>query len=182
MGSLRSFEAITDFSPVSGKKITDLKNLLCIFFLTFFPFSLSSQIKVDQGGDDWKGQTEKALEMIAKIDSSKVSIIYKNCDRISFWLGDYSSNYITPDGEKIILVSISDMKLGSVENLAGVLIHEAVHLWILNNNVHTDPLSEEILCYSVEMDFMKKIPNVESWITDHIQNQITYYKNKKLEK
>lgn len=167
-------------SPFYTKKIKSLRKFLFLIFAV--PATLFSQLKIDQGGDGWKEQTEKALDLIAKTDSSKFSMIQKNCDHISFWLGGFSSNHITPEGERIILVSVGDMELASTENLCGVLIHESVHLWIINNNVHVDPFSEELLCYNVELDFMKKLGSVDPWILQHIENQITYYKNKKLQK
>jgi hypothetical protein len=151
-----------------------------IFLLwTFLPLSLLSQPKIDVAGDNWAGRVQMSLDTIQKYDEASHNVINKSVDRISFWMGDFSSNVKTKEGERTILISVNDMGSKSLNNICAILIHESVHLWAEENNVGLNPHDEEILCYSLELELLKRIPDVEPWLLEHAETQIkNHQKNK----
>jgi hypothetical protein len=151
-----------------------------IFLLwVFLPLSLLSQPKIDVAGDNWAGRVQMSLDTIQKYDEASHNVINKSVDRISFWMGDFSSNVKTKEGERTILISVNDMGSKSLNNICAILIHESVHLWAEENNVGLNPHDEEILCYSLELELLKRIPDVEPWLLEHAETQIkNHQKNK----
>ena len=151
-----------------------------IFLLwAFLPLSLLSQPKIDVAGDNWAGRVQMSLDTIQKYDEASHNVINKSVDRISFWMGDFSSNVKTKEGERTILISVNDMGSKSLNNICAILIHESVHLWAEENNVGLNPHDEEILCYSLELELLKRIPDVEPWLLEHAETQIkNHQKNK----
>ena len=133
-----------------------------------------SQIKIDDIGDNWKGKMELAIDLIKTHDPIAYNILINNCNHISFWMANFSS---TQDGSTI-LVSVKDIKLNSVNNLACVLVHESYHLKILNEKITLSPNDEESICYKYEYNFLKKLPNVEEWLLKFIlieSNKTVFY-------
>lgn len=135
-----------------------------LLFILLISLSSYSQIKIDAIGDNWKGKMESAIELIKTHDPIAYGILIKNCNHISFWMANFSS---TQDGSTI-LVSVKDIKLNSINNLACVLVHESYHLKILNENIKLSPNNEESICYNYEYLFLKKLPNVEPWLIKFI--------------
>jgi hypothetical protein len=140
-----------------------------IFLLLFlFPILLPAQIKIDKAGDGWELKTDSALTLIQKYDSTKYKLLLNVCDKIEFWNGDYSTN----DGKKSIVVSIKDVKLNSINNLAAILVHESLHLHYSKTNKILDNKLEENICYRYEFSFLEKLPSVEMWLWRHTLEQI----------
>lgn len=149
---------------------------LLLLFLN--PLLLFSQPQIDQAGDNWAGRVGEAIKLVQSVDPSCYKTIINHCDRVSFWMGGFSSNTITENQERVILIATEDMKIGSVNNIAAALVHESVHLWVLDYKVGMDQDSEELLCYTLELEFLKKVPNVEPFLLTHAQSQLNKYKNK----
>lgn len=147
-----------------------------VFLITLLSFSpLFGQIKVDKAGDGWDLKIDSALALIKNTDSLKYSLLDSVCSNVSFWLSDFSSCSLEGGGR--IYVSNRDVKLNSINNLAAVLVHESLHLYIQKNGIAMDPKKEENYCYKYEMNFVNKLPNAEFWIKIHIQEQIENTQN-----
>lgn len=144
--------------------------VILIFLFTIQSFS---QIIIDDVGDGWKQKVEKCLEVIQKTDSSKYDMAIRQCKRIGFWNGNFS----TTESSDVILISKKDIQSGNINNLSAIIIHESKHLYYRNNNIFLDERVEEILCYQYELDFLKKIPLVEDWLIKHSENMINYYRS-----
>lgn len=144
-----------------------MKNLVfCVFFLPTFLFS---QIQVDKAGDGWDEEVNKALYLIQQTSETHYGNIVKYVKRIEFWNQNYSSN----DGQEVIVIAAKDMKLGSINNIAAVLVHESCH--IILNGSHLNPSKEETECYIYELVFLKKLQNVESDLISHTEHQLENY-------
>jgi len=142
------------------------KLLFCLFLLPTF---LLSQIYVDKAGDGWDIEVKKALFLISKTSPTHYKNIIDNVKRIEFWNQNYSSN----DGQEVIVIAAKDMKLGSINNIAAVLVHESCH--IILNGSHLNPSKEETECYIYELVFLKKLQNVESDLISHTEHQLENY-------
>jgi len=147
--------------------------LLIILFINNLAYS---QIVVDRGGDGWGEKIDSALLLIKKHDPKKYALLNSVCKRISIWGGGFSS---TEDSS--ILISSSDFKVNSINNIACAIIHESLHLYYercremkncpyLLGNVY-----EEKKCYLYEYDFFCKLPNGEDWLDLHIRREIQRY-------
>ena len=141
-----------------------------LFLLLFIVISTTcySQIIVDKAGDGWELKIDSALNLIKKTDSITNNLVHSVCYKIQFWNGCYSTN----DGEHDIIISIGDIKLSSINNLAAVIVHESLHLYLSNRGVELITKVEENLCYRYELDFINKLPNPEPWLIQHTQQQI----------
>jgi hypothetical protein len=142
-----------------------------LLFILLFSISSYSQIKIDDIGDNWKGKIQAALELIKTHDTVSYNMVIKNCKYITFWVADFSS---TQDSSTI-LVSVKDMKLNSINNLACVLVHESYHLKIFNSKIKLLPSEEESICYHYEYNFLQKLSMVEPWLTKHVLTMDNYY-------
>jgi hypothetical protein len=146
------------------------KVLIFLFFL--FPLYSYGQIKIDKAGDGWDLKIDSALSLIKTVDLQKYELLDSVCQEISFWVSDFSSNELSKEGIGRIYVATGDVKLGSINNLAVVLVHESLHLLFLRKGLDLHPVLEENLCYRYELEFIKKLPNVEPWLELHTLRQI----------
>jgi hypothetical protein len=103
-----------------------MKAIFVLIFLTSLP--LFGQIKVDKAGDGWDLKVDSALTLIKTTDSAKYALLDSVCSNVSFWLSDFSSCESEEGGR--IYISVRDVKLNSINNLASVLVHESFHLYI----------------------------------------------------
>lgn len=143
----------------------------------FFPLFSQAQIKIDKAGDFWELRVDSALKLIKSTDSIYYSRIIEVCDQISFWNNYFSSC----DGEKgsrgTIIVSAPDVKSGNIINISAVLVHESAHLKLLMSGMTFETLAEEeIFCYQYELNFLRKIPNVNKSLIKHAEKQIAKLK------
>ena len=67
------------------------------------------------------------------------------------------------------------MNHNSINNIACILVHESRHLMIESGNPKWDENFIEFMCYDYELNFAKKIPNIESWIIQHISSMREKY-------
>jgi hypothetical protein len=148
-----------------------------IFLLVCFSaFPLFGQIKVDKAGDGWDLKVDSALALIKKTDSAKYALLDSVCSNISFWLSDFSSCDLEEEGGRIY-ISVRDVKLNSINNLAAVLVHESFHLYIWKKKILLHPKGEENYCYRYELELVNKLPNLEPWLKLHVIEQIENTQN-----
>jgi hypothetical protein len=143
-----------------------------LFLILLFPTLCLAQPKIDKAGDGWDLKIDSALSLIKTVDLQKYELLDSVCQEISFWVSDFSSNELTKERVGRIYVATGDVKLGSINNLAVVLIHESLHLYFLRKGIELHPVREENLCYLYELEFIKKLPNVEPWLELHTLRQI----------
>jgi hypothetical protein len=143
-----------------------MKQLLqCLSII--LPFTLSSQIKIDDVGEGWKNSIEQALCLIEHVDSAKYQQVITTCNHIGFWNGSYSTTE-----DSTILISNREARYGNITDLAAALVHESMHLYIIQQRQILTPEEEETVCYLYELDFLVKVPGVESWLIQHVLRQL----------
>jgi hypothetical protein len=64
------------------------------------------------------------------------------------------------------------MRRGNIHDLAAALIHESMHLYIIQQRITLSTKQEETICYLYELEFLSKIPNVEPWLIQHVHRQL----------
>jgi hypothetical protein len=133
--------------------------------------SLFGQIKITDVGDGWKGKVEQALDTIKKYDTEKYNLVIESCMVIGYW----NESFSTTEGDTTILISTKDMNFNNIYNIAAILVHESMHLYIKQLYIKIPPNKEEVITYKYELDFLKKIPNVDQWLIGNCIKQITYY-------
>ena len=148
-----------------------MKSLLLI--LLILPNFLFSQIKIDKAGDGWDSKIDSALQLIKKTDIEKYRLLDSVCGKVEFWSSGFSSNEGKYGEKGIILVAVKDVKLNSINNLAVVLVHESLHLHVLQKGYIIIPEQEEAWCYRYELDFIDKLHNPEPWLKQHAITQLT---------
>jgi hypothetical protein len=148
-----------------------VKSLLLI--LLTLPSLLLSQIVIDKAGDGWDRKIDSALMLIKQTDIEKYQLIDSVCSRVEFWSSGFSSNEGSYGEKGIILVAVKDVKLNSINNLAVVLVHESLHLHVLQKGYIITPEQEEAWCYRYELGFIDKLKNPEPWLKQHAITQLT---------
>jgi hypothetical protein len=148
-----------------------VKSLLLI--LLTLPSLLFSQIIIDKAGDGWDSKIDSALQLIKKTDIEKYQLLDSVCGKVEFWSSGFSSNEGKYGEKGIILVAVKDVKLNSINNLAVVLVHESLHLHVLQKGYIIIPEQEEAWCYRYELDFIDKLHNPEPWLKQHAITQLT---------
>ena len=144
---------------------------IVLLVLTLVSVKLTAQIRVYDMGYGWKPKVDSALKIIKTNDVEKYNVIMKYCRTISFWSGDYS----TTEDSNIICISKKDIQYTSINNIAAILVHESKHLEFINTTKIYSEEIEEIVCYEYELNFLKKIENVEPWLIEHAIKMIKYY-------
>ena len=150
-----------------------MKAIFVLIFLTGLP--LFGQIKVDKAGDGWDLKFDSALTLIKTTDPTKYALLDSVCANVSFWLSDFSSCESEEGGR--IYISVRDVKLNSINNLASVLVHESFHLYIWKRKFILSPKEEENYCYRYELELVSKLPNLEPWLKAHVIEQIKNTQN-----
>jgi hypothetical protein len=145
--------------------------LLLLLLIILVSVKLTAQIKVYDMGHNWKPKVDSALLIIKNTDIIKYNNLTKYCKTISFWNGNYS----TVEDSTIICISIKDIEYSSINNISAILVHESKHLEFINTTKIYSEEIEEIVCYEYELDFLKKIDNIEPWLIEHVIKMIKYY-------
>ena len=140
------------------------------WFLTtlLIPLKIFGQIQIDQVGDNWKPQVEEALSLIKTTDTNTFKFVNKHCKKIRFWNGEFS----TVEGSSTVIIAKGDMQLGSVENLACIIVHESKHLEIIQLGLQFPLQYEECICYLWEMDFIEKMKGEPEWVRENCLNML----------
>lgn len=147
--------------------------LLILTYLLFITNLSFGQIKIDKAGDGWDQKIDSALQLIKKTDPEKYQLIDRVCERVEFWSSGFSSNEGSYGKKGTILVAIKDVQLNSINNLAVVLVHESLHLHVLQKGYIIIPQQEEAWCYRYELTFIDKLENPEPWLKQHAISQLT---------
>ena len=130
-----------------------------VFILYFFCLEKCfGQIKIDGGFPEWEILVKKSFELVKQTDSTYHQTLVRNCKRISFWNGPYSTTE-----DKSIVISILDLKSESPNNIACVLVHESKHLELIQTKSLTQS-EEECIAYRYELDFITKLKNPEPYL------------------
>jgi hypothetical protein len=137
------------------------------FLSIILPLSLSAQIKIDDVGEGWKNSIEQALCLIQHVDSAKYQQLITTCNHIGYWNGMYSTTE-----DSTILISNHEARRGNIHDLAAALVHESMHLYIIQHQTILDPKEEETICYLYELDFLVRIHEVEPWLIQHVLRQL----------
>jgi len=146
-----------------------------VLLLCLLPHVLCSQINVHKAGDGWDSIVKQAILLISKTSPTHYKMLIDHVDVIEFWNENYSSNNIV-DGKGVIVVSINDIKLGSLNNIAAVLIHETYHLHMMSLPYIVSGREEEYQAYSFELKFLKLLPNVEPDLLEFTKEQVKLWK------
>lgn len=147
-----------------------MKSFFLLFFVILF-LPIHSQVKIDDVGDGWKLRVDSSVALIRNTDLDKYKVLIEVCDHISYWNGGFS----TIEDSSTILITQKDMLYGSINNIAAILIHESKHLFFLKNKLKLPPHEEELRCYKYELNFLNKVPNVESWLISNAKDKIRLY-------
>jgi hypothetical protein len=139
-----------------------------VIFLLLFNYNVVGQIKVDNVGDGWVEKVNQAISLIKKVDSEKYENLIDVCDHVTFWSGTFS----TTENSHTIMISQADIKNGSVNNVAAVLIHESRHLMFIKLGIKMKEIDEETMAYIYELQFLEKIPGVEQFLIDNAKKRI----------
>ena len=140
--------------------------------LLLMSIGVRAQIKIPDVGDGWKAKVESAIELVHKTDSVSYKVIMSNCKDIEYIVGDRSTCKLP----NTIAINTKDLELGSINNIAAVLVHEAHHLLYYNQMLRFDPDLEEYLCYLREYEFLCKLPDTEDWLFKNCINQLLHYR------
>jgi len=130
------------------------------------PLVASGQIKIDKAGDDWDLKIDSAITLIKQVDSNYYNVLIEHCQHIEIWIGSFSTNY-WDDTTGTIIVSVNDIRLNSINNIAAILVHESCHLLYLKGGVILSEKEEERSCYAYEYFFLLQVPKVEPWLLEH---------------
>jgi hypothetical protein len=144
-----------------------IKNALILLFI-LLSSNLFAQTQIDDVGDGWKLKVDSAINLIKKTSPEHYKQVSEYCKHVSYWMGGFST---TQDSD-IVLISTKDMKIGSVNNIACILVHESHHLYIKSKHIILTPKKEELECYMYEYEFIKKVNNPENWLITHIIKNI----------
>ena len=151
-----------------------MKTIFLLTCLTVFP--LFGQIKVDKAGDGWDLKVDSALTLIKQTDSAKYALLDTVCSNFAVSLSDFSSCDLEEERGRIY-ISVRDVKLNSINNLAAVMVHESFHLYIWKKKILLHPKGEENYCYRYELELVNKLPNLEPWLKLHVIEQIENTQN-----
>jgi len=146
-----------------------MKWLILILFC--IPIFGQSQIKIDDVGDNWRLRVDSALQIVKKYDTTNYNVILKYCKNVSFWNGNFS----TVEDSQTVVITRKDVTHSCLNNISAILVHEATHLKIINQKLKYTPIEEEIFCYYTELEFLRRIPNVEDWLINNAKKMIIYY-------
>ena len=151
-----------------------LKKFLSVLFTILLTSQSGYSQIIDDVGDGWKNKVEQALQVIKTYDVEKYYFIQKHCTKVGYWLGEFA----TIEPPHTILVPVSEMKKGCINDIAAVLVHESLHLYYRYPETSIKLEEEEFKAYSYEYDFLMKIPNVQYWLIQHCVKMLEIYKIK----
>jgi hypothetical protein len=148
-----------------------MKKLLSVLLFLFISIYSFGQLKITDVGDGWKNKVDSALKIIQTYDIEKYNVILETCTLIGYW----NESFSTTEGDSVILISTKDINHASINNIAAILVHESMHLYIKQLYAKVSPNREETICYVYELNFLYKVPNVEIWLIENATNKIKYY-------
>ena len=150
-----------------------MKQLL-VCLISCIPFLAFSQIRIDDIGDGWKAKVEQALTVIQQTDCEKYDLLMATCKHVSY----STATFATTESGTTILIPRREIVVGNINDIAAALVHESLHLYMLQNKLIMPEADEEVLCYAYELEFLLQIPGVETWLLEHARKQIAYFSSK----
>lgn len=147
-----------------------MRNLL-FFFLILINLKTFGQIKIDQVGDNWQPKVEQAIKLIKKTDRQKYDYLVQHCKKITFFDGKFS----TVEGKDVIVLGNADISSQSIENIASALVHETMHLILIQNGVKLSEQQEECICYSYELNFLLNVTNCPEFLIKNCKRMLSVY-------
>lgn len=144
-----------------------LKNAL-IGILLLISNLAYSQIKIDDVGDGWKSKVDSAILLIQEKDPKAYKLLTDHCKDVEFIIGDHSTTKLP----STIAITVKDMSMNSINNIAAILVHESYHLYIWKAKIKLTEKREEHDAYMYEYEFLCKLNNVEEWLFLNAVNQI----------
>ena len=150
-----------------------MKQLL-VCLISCIPFLAFSQIRIDDIGDGWKAKVEQALTVIQQTDCEKYDLLMATCKHVSY----STATFATTESGTTILIPRREIVVGNINDIAAILVHESLHLYMLQNKLIMPEADEEVLCYAYELEFLLQIPGVETWLLEHARKQIAYFSSK----
>jgi hypothetical protein len=132
---------------------------------------LTSQIKIDQAGDNWSLKIDSALMLIKESSLDHHILVLENCKQISFFNSRYSSNSGKYKEKGTIFISSGDIEFG-IQNLAMVIVHESLHLMYTRKAIIISPEEEELSCYYFELQLLNKFKNPDPFLRSHCLSMI----------
>ena len=150
-----------------------MKQLL-VCLISIIPFLAFSQIRIDDIGDGWKAKVEQALTVIQQTDCEKYDLLMATCKHISY----STATFATTESGTTILIPRREIVVGNINDIAAILVHESLHLYMLQNKLIMPEADEEVLCYAYELEFLLQIPGVETWLLDHGGFVFAYFSSK----
>lgn len=143
-----------------------------LVFLLVSVFS-GAQVVVDDVGPGWKSKVDSALVLIDSAGPDISGEVSRNCKRVTYWMGDFSTSADTS-----VVISVHDMSLGSVANIACAIIHESHHMEIRRLGQRMPECEEEIECYTRECRFLDAVCCEEAWLIAFVYKSILFYQEK----
>lgn len=148
-----------------------MKKLGIVLLFLFTSIYSFGQLTVTDVGDGWKNKVDSALRIIQTYDIEKYNVILETCTLIGYW----NESFSTTEGDSVILISTKDINNESINNIAAILVHESMHLYIKQLYAKVSPNREETICYVYELNFLYRVPNVEPWLIENANTKIKYY-------
>ncbi len=142
-----------------------------VFILFVINLNLFSQIKVADVGDGWKNKVDSAIQIIKKYDIEKYNFLLESCTNIGYW----NEKFSTTEGDSTIIISTIDLRNPNIYNIAAIIVHESMHLYIKQMFFKIQEKEEEVLSYKYELNFLLKIPDVDQWLISNSLKMIEYY-------
>lgn len=139
-----------------------------IFVFLLITNTLFGQIKIDDVGDGWKSKVDSAISLIKEKDSNAYKLLIDHCKEVEFIIGDHSTTKLP----STIAITVKDMNIKSINNIAAILVHESYHLYIWRAKIKLTEKKEEHDAYVYEYNFLCKLTNVEDWLFLNAINQI----------
>jgi hypothetical protein len=112
-----------------------------------------SQIVISGTNGKLGDKVNSAISLVEKTDSSMYNMLLDNCNKIDFWDSDSIASF----SNGAILIPIKDLEQGSIEDISAILIKESMRLFFLNSMVDMDDNLEDVVCYTYELDFRRKL-------------------------
>lgn len=123
--------------------------------LLFLSINASSQIIIADEDEILRSRVDSALSIIQTSDISRYSFLLENCDKIDF--SDYATPISLSNG--VMLIPVEMINESSVNEIAGIIVNQSMHLFFINYVIEMDKHLEDITCSAYEIDFLLKIMN-----------------------
>lgn len=130
-----------------------MRNAIFTIALLILAINASSQITVSGEDEILRSRVDSALSIIEASDTSRYNFLLENCDKIDF--SGYASPVCLSNGAMIIPIEM--INRSSVNEIAGIIVNQSMHLFFINYMIEMDKLLEDITCSAYEIDFLLRL-------------------------